>query len=173
MMSEYDGLMPGMRRERAPRPQSQQQPGDSYGSRRQSPQKNRAVREVDTSPADVPDTYVDDADRIMKQLMENGAFYRNFTTSKIRNILSLITELYNEVTLTAGDTLSPQQAERLQHIRVRLIYECGREQQVKNFVAATMLLKYIRGVDNDRQKFIRLARYMEALVAYHRFYGGE
>ncbi|NLZ89181.1 MAG: hypothetical protein GX916_06730, partial [Clostridiales bacterium] len=99
MMSEYDGLMPGMRRERAPRPQSPRQPGDSYGSRRPPPQKDRAVREVDTSPADVPDTYVDDADRIMKQLMENGAFYRNFTTSKIRNILSLITELYNEVTL--------------------------------------------------------------------------
>ena len=32
---------------------------------------------------------------------------------------------------------------------------------------------FIKGIGNSRAEFIRFARYMEALVAYHRFFGGK
>ena len=33
--------------------------------------------------------------------------------------------------------------------------------------------EYIKGIQMNREKFIRFAHYMEALVAYHRYYGGR
>ena len=50
-------------------------------------------------------------------------------------------------------------------------FECGREYVVKQFVdrRATDLLN----IGDSRENFKKFARYMEALVAYHRFLGGQ
>ena len=41
----------------------------------------------------VPEDYVDEAERIMRSLMSQP---KKVTTSKIRNLLSLVTDIYNE-----------------------------------------------------------------------------
>lgn len=37
----------------------------------------------------------------------------------------------------------------------------------------TNLLEYLKGISTDRADLIRFAHYMEALVAFHRYFGGK
>ena len=62
---------------------------------------------------------------------------------------------------------------KLMRLRVRIIYDAGREQAVREFVEKAQLLEYIKGIGKSRAEMIQFAHYMEALVAYHRYYGGR
>lgn len=121
-------------------------------------------------PQKVPEDYVDQAEKVMRSLMTNG---KTVTTSKIRNLLSLVTEIYNKENIRTNEKLQPENVVRLNLMRVRVAYECGRDDTVKDFVAKTKLLEYLKGISTDRADLIRFAHYMEALVAYHRYFGGR
>lgn len=121
-------------------------------------------------PQKVPDDYVDQAERIMRSLMENG---KTVSNSKIRKLLSLVSEIYNEENRSTEKELQEKNVVKINLMRVRVAYECGRDNAVKDFVAKTNLLEYLKGISRDRADLIRFAHYMEALVAYHRYLGGE
>lgn len=119
--------------------------------------------------------YVDYAEKVIKDLGENkkGKAGSRLTTTKIRNILSMVSEIYNEVTHIQGDKLSLEMVERIQYLRLRIVYESGRDQDVKNFINKSKLLLVLKNVGDSKRNFLLFCRYMEALVAYHRFYGGR
>ena len=94
------------------------------------------------------------------------------TTSKIRNLLSLVSEIYNVEKLRTERELCPDSVAKVGMMRVRTAYEAGRDAATKAFVEKARLLQYQKGIGNDREALIRFAHYMEALVAYHRFYIG-
>ena len=112
----------------------------------------------------------DEAERIMRKLMSGG---KTVTTSKIRNLLSLVTDIYNKESIRTEDKLQSDSVVKLNLMRVRVAYECGRDDTVKSFVAQTNLLEYLKGISTDRADLIRFAHYMEALVAFHRYFGGK
>jgi len=117
--------------------------------------------------------YVDCAESVIKELKAEGKGNIRLTTSKIRNILSMILEIYNEVLHESGEKLSLESQERIQYLKLRIIYESGREKEVKNFVKKSDLLSLLGKIKNRKDAFLLFSRYMEALVAYHRFYGGK
>lgn len=121
----------------------------------------------------IGDDYVDEAEEIMARLMKNGRFKEKMTTSKIRNILSMVNDIYNCEFNRQEENLRDESNALLQRMRVRLVYEAGRTLEVKKFVEETNLLDIIKNVNGNRNKFLSLARYMEALVAYHRYFGGK
>lgn len=121
-------------------------------------------------PQKVPEDYVDQAEAIMRRLMMTG---KNLTTSKIRNLLSLVNEIYNTENIRTDEKLLSESVTKINLMRVRVAYECGRDPSVKEFVAQTKLLEYLKGISTDRADLIRFAHYMEALVAYHRYLGGR
>lgn len=136
----------------------------------------------DTKPKDitalpVPEDYVDAADAVMQQLAKvdskNKKLTFDLTTSKLRNILTLVSDIYNTENRRREDAISSESAAKLQMLRIRVLYEAGREQSVKKFVETSKLLAYIKGIDKNRENMLRFCHYMEALVAYHRFYGGD
>ena len=114
----------------------------------------------------LPEDYVDAAEAVMRQLAQ---YNKKITTSKIRNLLSLVTDIYNEENLRNEAQLRPESKTALTMLRIRVVYEAGREQTVKDFVKEAKLLEYIKGIGNEREKLIGFAHYMEALVAYHRY----
>ncbi len=115
----------------------------------------------------LPEDYVDAAEAVMQRLAEDR---RNaITTSKIRNLLSLVSDIYNAENLRNDTKLLPESVNALTMMRIRVVYEAGREQKVKTFVREAKLLEYIKGIGTDREKLIAFAHYMEALVAYHRY----
>lgn len=140
----------------------------SYNNRSSYGQQKELPPEI--TPKKVPEDYVDEAERIMRSLMNDG---KTVTTSKIRNLLSLVTEIYNEENISSDAKLQPENVVKLNMMRVRVAYECGRDDTVKTFVKQTNLLEYLKGISNDREDLIRFAHYMEALVAFHRYFGGK
>lgn len=147
---------------------SNSRPNASRSSNREQQRQNNQPE----NPAEkkLPPTYVDQAERVMQALSTSRPA---LTTSKIRNILSRISDIYNKEVKRTEETLAPENQAELQMVRVRIAYECGREEAVRQFVEKSELLNYIKGVGNSRVEFICFARYMEALVAYHRFFGGK
>ena len=140
----------------------------SYNSRGSYGQQKELPPEI--TPKKVPEDYVDEAERIMRSLMSQP---KKVTTSKIRNLLSLVTDIYNEENIRTDEKLLPESIVKLNLMRVRVAYECGRDDTVKSFVAQTKLLEYLKGISTDRADLIRFAHYMEALVAFHRYFGGK
>lgn len=122
------------------------------------------------------ENYVDEAERVIKSLGvkdKNGKFIINLTTSKIRGILTLVTELYNDIIHEPSNELGEEYIERIQYLRLRIAYEAGRDKEVKDFVNKSKLLGYVNAIKNSKKRFLLFTKYVEALVAYHRFYGGK
>lgn len=122
------------------------------------------------------ENYVNQAEKIMKERMEDQTF-KNLTTSKIRNILSMVSEIYNSELCNNQDELSTDSVNKLQHMRIRLVYEAGRDNDkdkvIKAFIEQAKILEYVKDIGKSREKFMKFAQYMEALVAYHRYFGGK
>jgi CRISPR-associated protein Csm2 len=99
---------------------------------------------------------------------------KQITTTQIRNLLTLINQLYNDViTASSGETLSEDFRSRFEYLRVKMVYESGRTGEVKTFIKRAGLLDMQSEVGGDRGKFILFCRYFEALVAYHKYHGGD
>lgn len=120
------------------------------------------------------ENYTQRADRVIQELSQTTRGYRDFTTSKIRSILAMVSEIYNDVLNEQDEVLGPELQSRIEYLKVRLVYECGREPRVvKPFVTRAGLLDLLNGIGDSRDNFKKFSRYMEALVAYHRFHGGR
>ena len=100
------------------------------------------------------------------------------TTSKIRNLLAMSAEIRNDA-LTQGDILNDRTIDKINHLKVRFLYEAGRKDSntnsfpVKNFVECTGILDVINNIGNSKDKYILFSNYFESLVAYHKYYGGK
>ena len=135
------------------------------------PQRGFSPRPEPQQPPEIralqlPKDYVDAAEAVMRKLAANRA---RITTSKIRNLLSLVSDIYNVENLRDDPELLPESRNALTMMRIRAVYEAGREQTVKEFIMEAKLLEYIKGIGSSREKLIDFAHYMEALVAYHRY----
>lgn len=101
------------------------------------------------------------------------------TTSQIRKFLSMANALRNKVeTLPKAEMNAPLSKEilyDLDYIKVKLIYQSGREAVVKDFVTKALLIEKIDEIQQTKAKalLIEFFNYVEALVAYHRFNGGK
>ncbi|WP_329886065.1 type III-A CRISPR-associated protein Csm2 [Pseudoramibacter faecis] len=121
--------------------------------------------------------YVDKADNAIKeskkQKDKKGKFIGMVTTTQIRNLLSLISAIDNDVRSFRKEDLSDSIKGRIAYLKVRFLYDAGRDQKVKNFVETAKLIDIVEEIDGKRSNFMLFSRYMEALVAYHRYYGGK
>ncbi len=122
--------------------------------------------------------YVDHAESVIKKLKaktnpKTGRPVAMVTTSKIRNLLAMTDDIYNEVTNLQEERLSEEIKSRIEYLRVRFIYECGREQTVRDFVEEAGIIEILKSLDGTRKDYILFTRYMESLVAFHKYYGGK
>ena len=114
------------------------------------------------------ENYVQRAEKVIKAL---GA--KSLSTSQIRNILSMLSQIYNDVIVSTDETLSEEIQSQLRYLKVKLIYAAGREQNVKAFIEMSQIDRHLDKIGNSREQFILYSRYMEALVAYHKFYNSN
>lgn len=120
--------------------------------------------------------FVDEAERVIKSLNENKKL---LSTSKIRGILSLVSDLNDQ--LSTDSSISKDDIkEKCGYIRMRFAYESGRDTKtVKPFVQNARLIEFLKDIGNldDKMKIKSqtelFCKYMEALVAYHKYYGGN
>lgn len=119
--------------------------------------------------------YVEDAEKVFKDWYSTRD--KKITTSKIRGLLSGMSDIYNDVVRVEGEELPQDIVERIQYLKVQFVYEYGRDDKkdgsVRRFINESKILNKIDQIGTSKKKFIEMERYMEALVAYHRFYGGK
>lgn len=120
--------------------------------------------------------YVDEAERVIQSMIEtrrDGRQTMPLTTSKLRNLLSMAAGLKTDAQHSRETELSPDMQSRVQYLKMRIAYEAGREPKVKDFVERAGLLACVAEIGRDRQKLLLFCDYMEALTAYHKYYGGK
>lgn len=121
--------------------------------------------------------YVDFAEKAINNLLKRkdrkGRPISIVTTSKLRNLLSMTQDIYNEVINSKEETLSEEMIGRINYLKIRVIYEAGRDESVKALVEEAELIDHINEINGSRQQYILFSRYMEALVAFRKFYGGR
>lgn len=123
---------------------------------------------------------VDDGEKVIKNIKKNKYNEIALTTSQIRKFLTAVNVVRNKVELfkaqnKACDALSRELTAEVKFLKVNLLYQAGKDKSgtVKNFVEVANLEAIIDDIDNDLQKFADFCKYVEALVAYHKFLGGK
>ena len=123
-------------------------------------------------------TEAENAIRTLGTKREDDLLSISLTTSQIRKILTAMNTMNNKVmTFKAGN---PQAKEfnhdltaEIRYLKVKIAYQAGRDDEVKRFVKNAHLLGYIDKIGSDIKSYEEFARYIEALVAYHKFLGGR
>ena len=125
-------------------------------------------------------TYVDKAEKVIRRLMvtrdkRTGRPVKIVTTSKIRNLLAMTADIYNQLLREKGDKIPESCMKRIEYLRIRFIYEAGRDtdHSVKAFVEVSGILDALKEIGNSREKYLLFSRYMEALVAFRKYLGGK
>lgn len=120
--------------------------------------------------------YVDEAEKIIKSMVmtnQRGEPTISLTTSKLRNLLSMVASLKTDAQHSRESDLSLDMQSRVQYLKMRIAYEAGRDRDVKKFVDNASLLLLVSEIGADKQKLLLFCDYMEALTAYHKYYGGK
>lgn len=141
-------------------------------------------------------TYVDKAEQVIKELSgeisgeetgkkescdkkqynrrekrKNNPSAQLVTTSKIRNLLSMTADIYNEVLNLQSNQLDERLKGRIEYLRIRYIYEAGRDEAVKNLITKAEIPAILKEINGSKKNFILFNHYIEALVAFRKFYG--
>ena len=122
--------------------------------------------------------YVDKAEAAIQHLVEeskkkNRGNIKIVTTSKIRNLLAMTADIYNQVLICQEEKLNADIMGRIEYLRVRVMYECGREPMVNDLVREAQIIEILKEIGASKKNYLLFSRYMEALVAFHRYYGGQ
>ena len=119
------------------------------------------------------DTYVNEAEAVIQEMKQTN--FREsrdtLTMSQLRNLSSLTSNIYDEV---QNNDVS-QVSDKLAYLRVQFVYQSGRNAAIKKLVELADILGILKTIQakKDRSTIIRFCRYMEALVAYFKYYGGQ
>lgn len=100
------------------------------------------------------------------------------TTSQIRKFLTAVNVVRNKVDLykaknKGAETLSEELTAEIKFLKVNLLYQVGRTAAVKQFMTVSKLNIIIDGIGDSLARFVKFTKYVEALVAYHKFLGGK
>ena len=121
--------------------------------------------------------YVDKAEQAIKELKQKkdpkGREIAIVTTSKIRNLLAMVSDIYNDVVNNKEEKLSKDIVGRIGYMKLRFYYEAGRESSVKSLLEQAKVFDIINEIGDSRSNYILFSRYMEALVAFRKYYGGR
>ena len=118
--------------------------------------------------------YVDKAEDIVKNKLGRDKWNNiQLTTNQIRNVLDLTNELYDMIRTSSEEKLSEEVMTHIQYVRMKIVYAAAKDAPVRDLVDKSGLVDELKAVGNSRSNLLLFCKYMEALVAYHKFYLNE
>lgn len=123
-----------------------------------------------------------EAEAVVKSLRRpdrQGREQIQLTKSQIRKFLAAVNALTNKITVYRTQSgqakeLNGALATEVKYLKVKLAYQAARYKgTVGDFAEKAKLKERIDGIGTDMKKYEEFAHFMEALVAYHKFYGGR
>lgn len=124
--------------------------------------------------------YVDLAEKAIKALKKNHKDEYYLTMTNLRNLQALTSSLFDELGYRKYEELQ----DKVSYLRVQFVYQAGRievqsseakwkkEYPVRDLVDKANILEHLKGI-KDGESLARFCRYMEALIAYFKYYGGK
>ena len=119
------------------------------------------------------ENYLEKAEQVIDNLRKNDKGLILLTTTKLRKILSMVSEIYSDASRIREEKLDAEMRSRLQYLKLHIVYEEGREPAVKDFVKKSELIGALDEVKDSKSKLILFCHYVEALVAYRKFKGND
>lgn len=122
---------------------------------------------------------VTEAEKAIKELQYKDRYNKiDVTTSQIRKFLTAVNVVRNKVDLykaknKGAEALSKELTAEIKFSKVNLLYQAGRTDAVKQFMTVSKLDIIIDGIGDSLARFVKFTKYVEALVAYHKFLGGK
>lgn len=116
--------------------------------------------------------YVDMAEDVIMSLQKVDRKGK-MTTSKIRNLLTMTNQIRNQVLKERSEKINGKSQSDIQYLKMRIAYEAGRDEIVREFVDKAGLMRHIGDIKDSKEQALLFCKYMEALVAYHRYHGGR
>lgn len=124
---------------------------------------------------------VEKAEKVIQALIykdRNGNDRLSLTTSQIRKFLTAVNLVRNKVDFymvqnKGAQELSPELTAEVKFLKINLLYQAGRYTDVKKFVEKGEFERIIDGIGKNIKEFQKFCRYVEALVAYHKYFGGR
>lgn len=118
------------------------------------------------------ESYVNEAKDVIEIFKEeNFKVNRDtLTNTQLRNLLAMTSAVYDEARNNGFDHVN----EKIAYLKVQFIYQSGRNLAVKAFVEVAQLVELVDKI-RDLKKMddlLRFCHYMEALIAYFKYYGG-
>lgn len=123
--------------------------------------------------------YVTRAENVIKSLSRNKKNTINLTTTQLRKFLAMANEIDNKIKLCElrdeikDDILPEAIKNEILSMKVKLVYQSGREKDVKEFVEKSKIMNDINDINGKASNFKAFFNYLEALVAYRKFEGGD
>lgn len=115
--------------------------------------------------------YVAQAEKVILEMNKNK---NKITTTKIRSILRMLNQLQREAVQRQKEELDEEFQSSLQYYKMRCVYEAGRDpHNVKMFMERSQLITLVDWIGSSKSNFLLYCHYVEALVAFHRYYGGK
>lgn len=110
-----------------------------------------------------------------KVIKEHKNSYDKISTTQLRGLFSLLTEMREIIRIHQEKQLDENLISRVQYIKMRFVYAAGRgEKAVSTFMKQSALIECLDSIQDSVKQFELVCKYMEALVAYHKFYiGGQ
>lgn len=122
---------------------------------------------------------VTEAEKAIKELQYKDRYNKiDVTTSQIRKFLTAVNVVRNKVDLykaknKGAEALSKELTAEIKFLKVNLLYQAGRTAAVKQFMTVSKLDIIIDSIGDSLARFVKFTKYVEALVAYHKFLGGR
>ena len=95
------------------------------------------------------------------------------STSQIRILLDLLNGLREQLRTERVKALTESMIGQVQYIKLRIVYAAGRDNEskgVRDFIDSSGLIKCLDTVGDSVERYELVCKYMEALVAYHRYH---
>lgn len=125
----------------------------------------------------IPDVAAE-AEAVIRKLKEQGNDRISLKTSQLRKFFSAVNAVTNRIMVYHARHLDERQlplelASEVKYLKVKFAYQAGRMREVQKFGEAARIKEHIDEIGDSFERYQGFARYMEALVAYHKFYGGQ
>lgn len=119
-----------------------------------------------------------EAEQVILNLKDQNHGKIYLKTNQIRKFLTAVNAITNKVNVYKAKHLDATElpaelAGEIQFLKVKAAYQAGRERSVKDFMVQSKMKHRIEEIGASISKYEEFAHYVEALVAYHKFHGGD
>lgn len=119
-----------------------------------------------------------EAEQVILNLKDQNHGKIYLKTNQIRKFLTAVNAITNKVNVYKAKHLDATElpdelAGEIQFLKVKAAYQAGRERSVKDFMVQSKMKHRIEEIGISISKYEEFAHYVGALVAYHKFHGGD